>query len=389
MTANWTRCGGRQPTVAPASSSTAGERRVGMIVASAGRSTPGKRPKAACAAMTEAPVWPALKSASAWPSRTASAATRIEARGLRRSASAGLSDISTRSGASMIWTSMRRNRLATGWRASSASIAAASPTSSSPTCRCLAATSAPSTTTDGPASPPMASIAIRIAAGSCQLPASSWKRDAGGWNLFFDRLDLPAGVIAAVTAHLVRELHFVALRTLAAADRRQRVVRPALGRAGLRMSAFGIRHRSATPLFLTSLGGGPSFVPHLAARSRPFGLPSGARLLAVAILHETLQHRQPWIGPLGRAGAGPLVQIRPAVHAQAFAHGLAQRFHRQREHELLVHQLAEVDRVFPVEGGRQIVFGDFPLGIFLMSGLADGHGQRHVAQLERAVDRNL
>ena len=47
------------------SSSTAGCRRVGMIVASAGRSTPGSRPNAPCAAMTDAPVWPALKSASA------------------------------------------------------------------------------------------------------------------------------------------------------------------------------------------------------------------------------------------------------------------------------------------------------------------------------------
>src|SRR5436190_2687705 len=136
---------------------------------------------------------------------------------------AGLSDISTRSGASMIWTSMRRKRLATGWRASSLSIAAASPTSSSPTCRCRAATSAPSTMADGPASPPMASTAMRS-------------------GLLLDRLDLAAVVVAAVGAHLVRQFHLVALRTLAAADRLQRVVRAALGRAGLRVSAFGIRH---------------------------------------------------------------------------------------------------------------------------------------------------
>ena len=36
--------------------------------------------------MTEAPVLPALNMATARPSATASAATRIEARGLRRSA---------------------------------------------------------------------------------------------------------------------------------------------------------------------------------------------------------------------------------------------------------------------------------------------------------------
>ena len=44
--ANWTRCCGRHSTVAPESSSTAGCWRVGMIVASAGRSTPGSRPNA-------------------------------------------------------------------------------------------------------------------------------------------------------------------------------------------------------------------------------------------------------------------------------------------------------------------------------------------------------
>src|SRR5258705_8914490 len=182
-------------------------------------------------------------------------------------------------------TSMRRNKLATGWRASSASIAGASPTSSSPTWRCRAATSAPSTMTDGPASPPMASIGMP--------------------KLFFDRLDLAPAVVAAVGADLVRKLRFVALRTLAAADRLQRVVRAALGRAGLRVPAFRIRHDGLSLLFVNFARWGPFNVPHLAARSRPFGLPSGARLpcgcrrlLFVQLRAELVQCGQPWIGPL-------------------------------------------------------------------------------------------
>ena len=55
--------------------------------------------------MTAAPVWPALKSAAACPSRTASAATRIDASGLRRSAADADSAISMRSGAWRMRTS--------------------------------------------------------------------------------------------------------------------------------------------------------------------------------------------------------------------------------------------------------------------------------------------
>ena len=46
-----------------------------MIVASAGRSTPGSMPNAPCAAITDAPVWPALNSAAPRRRATASAAT--------------------------------------------------------------------------------------------------------------------------------------------------------------------------------------------------------------------------------------------------------------------------------------------------------------------------
>ena len=70
MIANWSRCWGRHSTLAPASSSTAGRSRVGMVVASAGRSTPGIIPNAPYAAITVAPVWPALNKAAASPRAT-------------------------------------------------------------------------------------------------------------------------------------------------------------------------------------------------------------------------------------------------------------------------------------------------------------------------------
>ncbi len=129
MTANCTRCCGRHATVAPESSSTAGRRRVGMMVARAGRLMPGTRPKAAWAAITDAPVCPALKSAAARPCATASAASRIDARGLRRSAAAAGSSMPIASGVSRI---SRGSAPAPGCRAISRSMTSRSPTSSSP-----------------------------------------------------------------------------------------------------------------------------------------------------------------------------------------------------------------------------------------------------------------
>ena len=70
ITPNCSRCCGRHSTLAPTSSSTAGRCRVGIVAASAGRSTPGSMPNAPCAAITVAPVCPALKSAAASPRAT-------------------------------------------------------------------------------------------------------------------------------------------------------------------------------------------------------------------------------------------------------------------------------------------------------------------------------
>src|SRR6187551_2022181 len=68
-------------------------------------------------------------------------------------------------------------------------------------------------------------------------------RTSGRCALLFGGLcDLAAGVVAAIAAHLVRELGLVALRTFAAADLLQGVVRAALGGAGLAVPPFWIRH---------------------------------------------------------------------------------------------------------------------------------------------------
>src|SRR5207247_10720947 len=90
------------------------------------------------------------------------------------------------------------------------------------------------------------------------------------------------------------------------------------------------------------------------------------------------------IVPRRLAVAGAFVQVRAAPGTQALACLRTQRFHRQGEDELFVHQLAEVERLVLVVRGRQIVFGDFAL-------LAAGRpgDLRHVTQLEGAVDRNL
>src|SRR5688500_5952391 len=101
-----------------------------------------------------------------------------------------------------------------------------SPASKSPTCRCRAATSAPSTIVPGPSSPPMASMAIRRLG-------------------LFDGLDLAALVVAAVGADVVRRLRLLALRTGANRHGVQGVVRAALGGPGLRMPPFRIRQLSS------------------------------------------------------------------------------------------------------------------------------------------------
>src|SRR5687768_4554563 len=176
------------------------------------------------AAITVAPVWPALTSARARFCATRSAATRIDAPGLRRSAAAGDSVMPITSGASTI----SRLRLDQSGCCASASVTTAvEPTSASRTGRCRAAATAPSTTADGAWSPPIASIAIEII----------WPR------LFLvDRPDLPLAVVAAMGADAVRRLRLVALRAEAGGGRPERDVRAPFGGACLGVSAFWVRH---------------------------------------------------------------------------------------------------------------------------------------------------
>ena len=115
--------------------------------ASAGRSTPGSMPNAPCAAITVAPVCPALKSAAASPRATSSAATLIDARGLRRSAAAGDSSIVDHVGRRRRCGRVddRRRDAARARRR----IASARPTRSTPRSKWRAAARAPSTTCRG------------------------------------------------------------------------------------------------------------------------------------------------------------------------------------------------------------------------------------------------
>jgi hypothetical protein len=115
-------------------------------------------PKAVQAAMTVAPVCPALNSAPLSCRATRSTATRIDARGFRRSAEAA-SIMPTTSGASTI-SSPSCGQSACD--ASACSSSAAGPTSAIRTARWRAAATAPSMMAEGAWSPPIASTAIRI-----------------------------------------------------------------------------------------------------------------------------------------------------------------------------------------------------------------------------------
>ena len=111
-----------------------------------------------------APVLPAEMNAAALSSRTSSAATLSDESRLRRSASEGLSAMPTTSEA---WRISRPSERAPR-RPTSASMAWRSPTRMTETPNSRTAAMAPSTTTAGPWSPPMASTAIFT--GVCRRP---------------------------------------------------------------------------------------------------------------------------------------------------------------------------------------------------------------------------
>src|SRR5437879_5794576 len=219
MTANWRRCQGLGSTLAPASRRIVNLRRFGSTAAMAGRSTPGSTPITNIEIAIAAPVFPAEMRAAALPSRTSSAATLRDESRLRRRACDGLSAIPT------TWEAWRisRPRLWAPRRVTSRSTAARSPTRITDAPNSRTAATAPSTTTAGPWSPPMASTAtFRLGP--------------------FDGDDLPALVVAAMGADPVRQLDLAALRAEGARRRRELVVGAALAAARLRVAPCRQRH---------------------------------------------------------------------------------------------------------------------------------------------------
>ncbi len=105
MTPNWNNWAGRQSTLAPASIKITGPFSVGTILAIAGLSTPLIRPRAKTPAARVAPEFPALITASAWPSFTRRNATRMELSFFFRRALSGDSPIATAS--SQWWMEIR------------------------------------------------------------------------------------------------------------------------------------------------------------------------------------------------------------------------------------------------------------------------------------------
>src|SRR5258705_6187773 len=115
-------------------------------------------------------------------------------------------------------------------RTISRSIEALSPTRTEETPCSRAATTAPSTTTAGPKSPPIASSAIFMGEG----PARTL--------LALDGENLASLVETAVRADLMRELHLAALGAEGAGARDHLVVRAALLAASSRVASLGQRH---------------------------------------------------------------------------------------------------------------------------------------------------
>ena len=164
MWAYWARLMPVESVVAPMSSRMRGPLSVIICTARAGRSTPGRRFRWRIAEATPAPVWPAVTTASASPSRTRRMATLMLASRLRRTATAGGSSMPTVSEACTMRTCDGSGSSMKG------RMRASSPTRMTSTSLCRRAQStAPRTTSSGAWSPPMASTATR---GRSRWPTS-------------------------------------------------------------------------------------------------------------------------------------------------------------------------------------------------------------------------
>ena len=303
-------------------------------------------------------MWPALKTRRRAPSRTASAASRIDARGLRRSAAAAGSAISMRSGVSSDLDVERgRPRMPRQLALDRARVADEQQPD-------LQMTRGDQRPVDDAAGPVVAAHRVdgdaHRSATSCQLAGLQLasvrprtRRDVraspSNWRLstssvtgrleagserscrlcLVDRPDLAALVVAAVRADLVRRL------SLPGTADRCRPARPSARRgcgawrsgssnAGVSdwASQFSFC-RFSSPLSGASRG---IFPPRLRSRTR---CRSDSR----------------------------------RTRAQPAAGLAAQRLHRQRELELLAQQLDHVEHAVAVERGREIVLVDLALGI--------------------------
>ena len=177
-------------------------------------------PNAACAAITVAPVLPALKSAAARPAATSAAATRIEAPGRRRSAAVGGSPIPITSSA---WTMTTSSAAASGRVGQQRRRRSSRPDQRQRQAALACRVERPVDDGLGPV------IAAHRVDG---YPDHDAVPGLGRRLPFLDLAHLAAAVEAAVRAHLVRELRLVALRALGQRHGREGVVRPSLrGRA--------------------------------------------------------------------------------------------------------------------------------------------------------------
>src|SRR5579884_542417 len=317
MTANCTRWPTRESTLAPTSSRmTAPPRAVGNAAASAGRLTDGSVPSVKRATVMTAPVLPALTKASACPSRTRRSPTWTELSRFFRKACAGASVIVMTSGAG----TSSSGRLRCRWRASSWRTASGCPTSSTRTPSSRAAATAPSTSTRGAWSDPIASnTTVVMGIARVGIPVCGVSRSG------LRRQDSAAAIVTAVRTGLVRQLHLLAVRAPHHIGRRQEMMGPTLVLARLRMPTLGIGHGRLTQIRdFRLLRSGCS-----AQRS-----PAGSVLLRPLQAHA-LQWSQPWVQHPGCTATLLAIQIGAAMRAQPPAVAPADHLHWNSQIDLL------------------------------------------------------
>ena len=245
MKPNCTRCSGRTSTFAPTSTMITGWSGTGTGIASAGRWMPRARRMLKRPAASAGPVDPPETNASASPSATARAARTIEASGRRadrrdrvgrlRDRHRGVDDLDAR-GAGPISSAGPYRRTRTP---------------------CDAASAAPSATSDGPRSAPLASTATVMLIGGRLLsgadsPTGACAPGRAGraatWLVLVVVIvivhvhDLAPGVGPAHRADPVRQARAVALRARVVRRRGDLVVRATLRGAAVRLLLLGDGH---------------------------------------------------------------------------------------------------------------------------------------------------